>query len=240
MTASILRDQNIYVGGYNLTTQSNTVGLDYSVNGLPNTAFGDDTESEAAGLKTVTAQAEGFYQADPIDDALFNKISVPNTIFSICNGAQGERAFTFKSLLADYTPFGNSVGELARFKTGAKASKGGDLIRGVLLYKGTITADGESPSVQLPTIADGRKGYLALHMFNFDDAADDLSIEIRSDASDSFVGGDVLRATLNPTNAIGTLWQELTAPTTNTYWRAEFDVTGATPAYDIALIMGIQ
>src|SRR4051812_6912857 len=124
MPPTIYRDQAIWFDGYNLTTELNSIEVDYGVETEDNTTFGDDTRSMLGGLKTVTVQIEGFYDATPYDAALFTELGISDRVISFGVGsALGSIAYTFKCLLGDYSPLKGKVGDILGFSAGGKSTK---------------------------------------------------------------------------------------------------------------------
>jgi hypothetical protein len=255
MPATILKDQAIWFDAYNLTTRLNSIELDYGVETEDNTTFGDDTRSNLGGLKTVTAQIEGFYDANPYDAALFNDLGIANKVISFGTSATlGSVAFTFKSLLGDYSPIKGKVGDILGFSAGAKATKG-SLIRGVFMENAVAVTGSSGASVasfpllfstvsgttvsgtprQLGAVGSTQKLYAALHVTRITPGTS-LSINLKSDDNSGFtspvsVGGFPLM------NAIGSYWLEIPGPFTDTWWRGDCLINGEA---DYVLILGIQ
>lgn len=254
MPPTILKDQAIWFDAYNLTTRLNSVALDYGVETQDNTTFGDDTRSMLGGLKTVTAQIEGFYDATPTDGALFSNLGISNKVISVATGSGlGSIAYTFKSLLGDYSPLKGKVGDIIGFSAGGKSTKGplvrGTLMDNVLAVTGSGGVVASLPLLfnslpgttvlgtprQIGAVSSTKKLYASLHVTRLT-AGSSISVSIKSDDNSGFtspasVGGFPVLS------AVGSAWLEIAGPLTDTWWRGDCLINGEA---DYALILGIQ
>ena len=235
----LLRDQNIWFGAYDLTTTMNSVGIVAGRETLDKTVFTNQSRQYAPGLKTVTGQAGGFFEAVTYDQALYDALGVVDTPFSVADSAQtGAVAYSFKAMEGDYSPIKNSVGELLEFSAGAVGT--GDLIRGQLAMKGvTITADGNSTPFQLGALASGKKLYAVVHVTRKSGTNPTLDLLIKSDNAQGF-SSPLTRITVPQFTAIGTQWVELAGPVTDDWYRVDYDLGGTSPSFDFSVILAIQ
>ena len=230
----------LFAGGYNWSGDMNALALEYGADPLDDTLFGDSTRSNAGGLKTVRAAAEGLYQGGAaLDKIYYAAIGVSDTIFTICptTGAIGERAYFFKSLLSQYTPSAQ-LGELMQF--GVTAEGRGDLIGGTVLFpKTTVTGSSTSTAQELGLVGAGEYLYAALHVFSVS-AADTLDVIVQSD--EVAFGSPQTRITFAQNTAIGSEYATPVAGpiATDTYWRISYTVAGSDPSISFAVVLGIQ
>lgn len=239
MATQILKDQEFWFDGYQLTSMMNALALEYAAELQDNTVFGMDTRSRIGGLKTVAANHQGFVDASDRDALLFNKIGVKDTpmSFAASNGAEGDVAYSFLATQGEYSP-GASIGDIFAFSVSAEGS--GKLIRGTLMEKNTgISSTGAGTARQLGAISSSQRMYAALHILGVDDPADTLDVTIESDSSNSFSGGETTRITFNQAGAIGAQWIELGGAVTDTWWRVAYTIAGDTPAFDFVVVIGI-
>ena len=236
---TILRDQNILMGGYDLTTTANSVTVVGGRETQDVTVFTNQTRLYAAGLKTASIEAAGFYEADPYDAALFDELSLDaGTPFSVANGSSpGDSAYSLRSFLGDYKPFGNAVGDIAGYSAGAASS--GDLVRGTLMLKSTVSASGQSTARQLGAVASGKKLYAILHVFSVDGTTPTLDVIIRSD-NGSGMSSPITRVTFDQLIDIGAQWVELDGPVTDDWWDVDYTLGGTGPEFGFAVILAIQ
>ena len=104
MATVIYKDAKLFVGGYNLSADSNELGLDYSADMLDVTTFGDDTRIRAGGLDSATINGTGFWNGGTgnADDALFGLMGgdkVPLTVFAdgITEGVATDKGYAFQA-----------------------------------------------------------------------------------------------------------------------------------------------
>lgn len=239
MTNAINEAQRIWFHGYNLTTALNAVVLDYGVETQDNTTFTDSTRSMLGGLKTVTAQVEGFYEATPYDAALFGDIGIADRPFSVASsGTAGAAAYSFKCLEGDYSPLKNSVGDIIGFSAGAKATD--KLVRGTLMINaaGLTTSGNSGTARQLGAVGAGQKLYAILHATRMDGTSPTLDVTVKSDNAVGF-SSPLTKVTFTQMNAIGSQWAEVSGAITDDYWRVDYAVGGSSLNIDFAVILAI-
>jgi hypothetical protein len=128
MATVIYKDAKLFVGGYNLSADSNELGLDYSADMLDVTTFGDDTRIRTGGLDSATISGTGFWNGGTgnADDALFELMGgdkVPLTVFAdgITEGVATDKGYAFQAVVANYN-IGNTVGEMMTFDISAESA----------------------------------------------------------------------------------------------------------------------
>jgi len=233
----IIRDQELWFGGYRLTRTTNSMALEYGAETVETTVLGDDTRKYAGGLKTVTAQAEGLFTAAQPDAALFSAVGVANQPFTFgTDDTAGAVAFSFKSLLSQYTPLQNAVGDVIGYSLGAEAT--GDLIRGRLVLNAeALTASGSGSGVEMGATASGQTLYGVLHVLSAGTGTLDAVVE--SDADNTFAS-PTTRITFDQASAIGSQWKTAAGPITDTWFRVDYTIAGASPDFDAVVFLGIQ
>ena len=121
--ALIFRDAEIFFAGYDLTAQHNQVSLEYEAEALDETAFGDSTRKMRGGLKTARVTGGGYFKAATgnVDPVLFDSIDLTDAVFMLAPEAMTEGStstgfvYGMKSDLLNYSPMGQSVGEIQQF-----------------------------------------------------------------------------------------------------------------------------
>lgn len=234
----ILRDQKLWFDGFEFTGVMSAMALDYGAEVVDRTAFGSTTRQRLGGLKTVTAQHEGFFDADPFDEALFSRIGVADTpmSFAVDDAVEGSVAYSFLANLGEYSP-GAQVGEMYRFSVGAEAS--GSLIRGTLMHDAVRTTSANGTARQLGAVASGQTLYAALHVTAVSGTTPTLDVTVESDDLVGFAT-PTTRMTFAQKIAIGSQWLTLAGPVTDDWWRIAWSIGGGGPSFDFAVFLGIQ
>lgn len=240
MTNAINSAQKIWFHGYDLTTALNAIALDYEAETQDNTTFGDSSRSNLGGLKVVTAQIEGFYEATPYDAALFSNIGIADRPISFAtSNSAGVIAYSFKCLEGDYSPLKNGVGDIIGFSAGAKATD--KLVRGTLMINaaGIATSGNSGTPQQLGTVASDKKLYAILHATKVNGTSPTLDVTVKSDNASGF-SSPITRVTFDQLTDIGSQWVEVTGAITDDYWRIDYTVGGSSLDIDFAVILAIQ
>lgn len=233
----VLKNAKVFMGAYDLTGYSNNVALNYGVEALDDTTLGSDTRTQTAGLKTVSAGVDGFWDATP-DAGLQANVGVSDTPFSIVapEGTAGTVAYFFKCEQGTYT-LGGEVGSLLNF--GAEANARASLIRGKLVYHGTVTATGTSTPISFPTMAADETLWGAVHVFNAS-TGDTLDVTVESDTATGFTT-PVTQLTFTQVGASpSSEWQSATGAISDSYMRVNYTPGGVSPSYTFAVVLGIE
>ncbi len=241
MAEFVIKDGKVFLAGYDLSGDVNAAAIDYSADALDVTCLGDSTHIRIGGIKTVTAQVEGYYDGTDNDQQLFSRIGTADVPLTICpqDANEGSRAYTFKTMVASYSP-GGSLGEAMTFSVSGEAT-GYELVQGVVLLNGTKTVTGNGTGQLLTAVTATQQLFAALHITAVGDAAAALVVKIQSDDNSGFTT-PVDRITFTSANAIGAQWATpVNGPITDTYWRAVWTITGGTtPSFTFIVPMGIQ
>lgn len=239
MSKQILRDQSIYLGGYDLTGRSNALTLDYSAEMQDATTFGQSSHIRLGGLTMAAAQVAGFMDIDTTDAFQFSNIGVQDTPFSF--GAKGDTvgddAFTLLAAEGDIK-IGAAVGDICAFDAGMQST--GKLIKGKILLNSksaAITSTGAGTAQQLGAVASGKRIYIAAHVLNAGTGS--ATIKLQSDSTNAFSGAQTDRITLTAATSIGAQMSSVAGAITDTYWRVAYTISGASPSFKLVVIVGI-
>lgn len=118
MATFVLTDAVITIGGTDLSDHGNQVSITYEAETQDDTVFGDDTRSNAGGLKNWSMDIEFLqdFAASEVDATLFPLVGTAVTVAvratSDAVGATNP-SYTGTGLIQSYSPFGNSVGDQA-------------------------------------------------------------------------------------------------------------------------------
>jgi len=240
MPAETISDAKLFFGGYDLSGSMNEVAAGYGAELEKTPVFGDTGMRRLAGIPDGAVQANGYW--DPtLDGALHAKIGLTNEPFSVIPGgnAEGNRGFTFLAASGEYD-HGGPVGKAFPFSVGASLSGGEAVIRATLMHRAVKTATFNGTGQQLGAISATQKLYGALHVFTADGTTPTLDVIVESDDNAGFTTA-VTRMTFAQKIAIGSEWPTaISGAITDDYWRIVATLTGASPSFDFAVVLGIQ
>lgn len=241
---AILRSLTTWVGGYDLTGDSNSGALDLDHEVFDNTVFqpvgSGGARARQCGLEDVTATQSGFWAtgAGSIDENAFSSLGTADVPFTISpDGAEGSVAYLLRTGQYKYSLLG-AHGQPAPFSLDFRGTNGETSVaRGqVTKAKGAVSATGATGTgVQLGAVSAGQYLYAGLHTFT---AGATLTAVIESAASNTFAGATT-RITLGPVTAAGGTWgTRLAGPVTDTWYRLR--VTAITGTFTIAAAVGVR
>lgn len=236
MSTSIVNDALLIVDDFDISGQSNTVGLDYEAESHDETVFGDDTRKNKGGLDTVGISAEGFFDPD-MDSDLFSDIGVQDKLLTVAIGkAVGDVAYNCRVLVGSYTPLDAAVGELASYTLEASASN--TMQRGQILFKNdAVTATGSGSTLNAGAAATSITAIL--HVYSASGTTPTLDVDIESDSSDDFTGLETTQISF--TQATGRTAERKTAgSTSDTWWRISYTIGGSSPSFGFAVVLILQ
>ena len=238
MTTEVLKNCKLWLDGYSLSGYLNAIAIEYGAEMLDATTFGNDTKINAGGIKTVTAQHEGYWDSEP-DGALFGMIGVSDKPMTACpqTGVVGDVAYFFLSNLAEYSP-GAAHGELFSFSVSAEST--GKLVRGEILINGSaLAASGNGTARQLGAASSAQKLYAALHVTAVDGTLPTLDVVVQSDDAEAFTTATD-RITFTQATDIGSEFKELAGAITDTWYRISYAIAGTSPQFTFAVAVGIR
>lgn len=240
MATSIYKNVKAYLGGRDISGDLNKVALSYGAELQDDTVFGDTTRSNKAGLKTIGAALEGFVQSDgtdAIEDIIWDKFATADEVLTISpeSGAAAEVAFSFKSVLANYSP-GGQVGDLYAFSVDANGT--GTIYRGTIMETGakTVTADGTAR--ELGAVSSTQKLYASLHVIAASGTTPTLDVVIQSDDAQGFLSA-TNRITFAQMTTIGAQLLTADGAITDTWYRAVMTLGGTSPSFTVVIVVGI-
>lgn len=242
MATLTLTDSKLYVAGFDVSGDMSALSLAYSADALDATTFGNATRISTAGLKSIVAQHEGFWNSDgtdQADDVFFSRIGTQNVPVSICpaTGADGEPAYIFRAIHSAYNPSG-SIGEMLRFSVNMEGSDGVPLVRATVLQPaGAETATDVGTGRELGAVSATQSLYGALHVLSAS-ASDTLDVVVESDADNTFASATT-RLTFAQMAAIGSDWQTAAGAIADTWYRVSFTIGGASPSFSFVVTVGI-
>lgn len=236
--SSVLRDQRLFIGGLNLSCQSNSVALDVEAEELDRTALCDTARRRMGGLKDGSIGSAGFFDAASNDAALAAMTGMAGLPVGVTapDAAEGGKAYAMRVLQGQYTPVAGSVGDLAEFRLEALGD--GPLVMGKLALLRDVTASGTGPVIQLPTVQAGRRLYAAMFVHELSAGAE-LDLLVRSASSEAF-SSPTTRISVEGVDEVSGLWREWSGDSSHAWFRPSWTLTGAEAEASIAIILAVQ
>lgn len=241
MAPVVLTDCVAWVGGYDFTTDTNSLTVDLSVDEQDSTTFGNSGwKGRVGGLKDVSTDLKGLWQSATLlapDPQAFTDLGLADLAqtYAIAS-TEGSVAYFYQGLELSYDLFG-SVGELAPFSVKSSASNYVGAIRGqVSPAKGNVSATGGlGTGLNLGAVGATQYLYGIFHVLGTPGTT--ISGKLESATAGSFAGA-TQRATFGPLTTAGATWVTRTAGAiTDTWFR--FNVTAVTGTFSIAGAIGI-
>lgn len=157
MTEQVLKNCKLFVGGYNLTGDMNSLTLNYSADILDKTVFGSTFRQRKAGLLDTEITCAGFWNSSEgssgvsyskVDPVAFNKTGSSDELISVLPEGTGigNIAWFGKGFAREYGITGN-VGEMLGFTFAAVGD--GNMNRGKVLLQGGLTSESTQAIINL-------------------------------------------------------------------------------------------
>ncbi len=245
MAATVLKDVRLLVGGYEVTSDHNTVALNMLRPPVPKPSFGIDSNVYLPGLVKADYSLDGWFDSGgsankQIDDIKFAQIdgSTSNVLTIVApDGAVDAVAYSFESIDSAYAPFGGSIGDIAAFNVSGSST--GDVLRGIVIEAGTTARSATVTTAEytLGDIVAGEILYASLHVIATT-GSPTLNVVIQSDELTGFAD-PTPHITFPEASAIGDGFLSSTTTTTDTLWRA-VATYGGTGTITYLIAFGIQ
>lgn len=241
MGAQVLTDALVLVNGADFSGQSNKVDVSGEVEALDATTFVSAGWKEvAAGLGSHEWSVEGFWAAGDYvkpDDRLWADLGVRAAWSASAAAAEGSVAY-LGSVMSGSFKVGGDVGSLAPFTAAGKGS--GPVSRGMLLCSpGTArTATGQTTGRQMGAVGAAQTLFGALHVCSVAGSTPSVAVKIQSSATQG--GSYTDRLTFFPADAQGSQLLSSPGAVTDTWWRAQFTISGDSPSFLLAVAAGVK
>ena len=241
MPTEVLKDVKIYYEELDLSGQSNEGALEYEVEPLDDTVFGDTTRSAKGGLLSCSMVVSGFVDLDEAgqDERLFAELNTQGEVMSIIFQGEAENnvGYMFQPLLHQYDLTGE-LGTLFAFEIEA-TNRGAKLIRATMLgAELTATANGTSTARQLGAVTASQRVYAAIHVLSVSGSSPTLNVLLRSDDS-SGMGTPTTQITFSEATAAISQFLSAAGAIDDDWWDISFTITGGSPSFRFVVIVGI-
>jgi hypothetical protein len=119
MAVIVLKDAFVSVGGVELSTRTNSVTLNYEIDSVETTSFGDTGHKFIGGLQNVSCEVslQQDYAASNVEATLYPLVGTTTTVIvkpvNTTTSATNPAYTLTGTYLAAHTPVAGAVGELA-------------------------------------------------------------------------------------------------------------------------------
>lgn len=248
-TPMVLTGCRIFVGGYDLTGDSNKVEVSGEVEEKEVTTFLPSTDPNVGwkkvigGLGSAKILGGGNWGAGPnggIDDLAFAALgtTAPHSVYPV-DANEGSLGYFTNTLVKSYQFFG-SVGDVASWTVDDESAW--PLVRGASLEApGTARSSSSSgTAVQLGAVPAGKYMYAALHVLSVSGTGGPtLAVKVQSDNGSGF-STPADQITFITAGAIGGQIARVAGPITDDWWRVNFTITGVGPSFLFVVTAGIS
>lgn len=237
----ILKNVRSWVGGYDLTTDSNQVGLDLDHEVQDDTRYqpvgSGGARARLCGLEDVSASFAGFHGSAVDANAFAGWNGGLEEPWSLSwDGLEGSPAYIMRGGRFKYG-LGGQVGANHPISLDAKGTNGEMAVARGLITKtaGTVAAIGATGTgQQLGAVGAGQYLYCALHVFS---VGTTITAVLESAPSNAF-GANTTRLTFGPITTVGGTMLRVAGPITDTWYRLR--VTAITGSFSIAAVPAIK
>lgn len=244
MAVNVQTNVRLFAGGADLTSRSNKVEINAEVETKDSTNYGSAGWKEViGGLADSTLTGEGQWEAGDlgkVDDQAWAAMGAVNGYTSCPDGAVvGGVAWLIKALEASYK-LGGQVGEVAPWATSVKGTW--PVARGVVLHPpGTArTTTGTGTATEITAVAANQFLYATLHVLSIaGTGTPTVTVKIQSSVDNTFASPtDVI--TFTGATAIGGQISRAAGAITDTWFRAQWTISGSTPSMLFIASAGVK
>lgn len=232
-----LMDARIYLDGFDLSGDSNSVNLNLGTRAVPDVTFGDTVETSLPGVRHWAFGCAGLldYTNDAIDEVLHGKWNRTGSILTLSpDGTDGNPAYFGQGFQSE---FGRpqQVGDAAKWSLGGAAT--GLLVKGSIIHtKASRAATGNGSAFQLGALSSSQTLYAVLQVFTATGTT--LDVKVQSDDNSGFTSATDRITFTQVTTSIGAQISSVAGAITDDYWRIVYTIAGGGP-YVLAVAAGI-
>jgi hypothetical protein len=249
MTAHVLLDSRLFVGGADLSGSGNKIDLseEYEAKPVTNWRSGGAVEyPDRAGLSKLAINASGQWEAGNgsfPDDALWASRRAKQPWSMSASGesdlAPGNLMWLSRMLRTKATRFG-ALGEVAAWSADAVGTW--PLVRGLSMHASGVarTANGFGGVAQLGAVTAGRHVYANLHVLSVAGTnSPTLTVSFESSVDDEF-NAPTTRGSFAAATTAGGQAIRVAGPITDQWWQLTWTITGTNPSFLFLVSMGIE
>jgi len=242
MANFVLTDGRLFLGGYDLSSHTQSMTLDLTSDDVDVTPINSGGfRSKIAGLADASLSANGFFEAgDDKPDALLG-VSVGSEIIGTVSptSSAGDIAYFLKSRQFSYN-IGGAIGDVMPFSI-SNSNSSDRAVRGTIMVddSANLTASGNSTGRQLGAVSAAKSVYVAAHVVSVSGTSTPtLTVKVQSDDNPSFTSATD-RITLTNFTAAGAQYSKLAGAVTDDYWRINYTLSGTSPSFKCFITVGI-
>lgn len=239
-TQPVLTDAVIWAHKYDLTGDVNQVAVECEADEVDGTNFGSGGWKEVvSGIKSTSAKINGFLDTTTIEPAFESFFAAGQTLLTVApDGNQSTVAYFARNLESKRMLPGGKVGDLAAIQGDFSGDSEEGLLRGkIICVKTTSGSSSNVTGVSLGAASSTQTIYSALHVFSASGSTPSLTVKLRSSST---LGGTYTdRITHSAFASAGSELASLAGAVTDTYWRADWTISGSTPSFTFALVAAI-
>lgn len=240
----VLKDSQIWYGGYDLTSTASEVSIESSVATVAVTTFGDGGNvANIAGIADSSASVMTFIDPAISEPAITGGLGTVDLLTVSAfptNGVlvAGDQCYAMRGFLkSDKQPI--KVGDAARIDASLVGAQSEGILRGsILVPSSAISATGNGAVVNLGAQSATQLAYLGIHVFAITGDRT-VTIKLQSAAAVGF-SSPTDRITTGVLSAAGSTFATSSTATTNAYWRATYTIGGTTGAVSLGIFAAVQ
>jgi hypothetical protein len=224
MSETVFKNAKVYLDGFDISGQTNSVTLNQGVDLLDRTALSHTSRRRKPGLKDVSVSLSGFWDSTNTDKEMFSDIGTTGvvSIMPTSNaGAINSLSFFTANINGEYSPSG-SIGDLYGFTFAGNGQ--GELARGLVFKNAALSTASPSTILNLGVVKSGIKDHFAIHVINDGTSTGaNINIEVAASTDVLFGGSPSTLFSVNVTSAnVGNaIYTSTNTPSTaHLYYRA--------------------
>lgn len=242
MATFVLTDGRLFLGGYDLSSHTQSMTLDLTTDDVDVTPINSSGfRSRVAGLTDANLTANGFFEAgDGKPDALLGVSSGSELIGTLsATSSAGDTAYFLKSRNFSYQ-IGGAIGDAMPFSIN-NSNSSDRAVRGTIMVddSANLESSGNSTGRQLGAVTASQSLFVAAHVVSVSGTSTPtLSLKVQSDDNSSFTSATD-RITLTDFTAIGAQYSKLAGAITDDYFRINYTISGTNPSFKCFITVGV-
>jgi hypothetical protein len=245
----VLSNATIFYNTYDVSGTANTIDTQITVADKDTTTFGSgNAMTRTGGLIDASGTVDGYaeYGSALTDETFWNGLGTNTHVFTVTTtGTQGDPAVFFQSLLKNYHPIKGQVGDVAGYHAEFVNGLLHQPVNGKLLLAKTTLSSAATTTgtiTNLGATSSTQRVRAALHVFSAGGSGSPtLDVKIQSAALVGFGSQtDRFTFTQTTTTANDQYPAAVSGAITDQFWRVSVTTGGTTPAYTLAVVLGIQ
>ena len=238
MATFVQTNVGLYWGGYSLASSFNAIAMNMGNSPQDDTVYGDAFVSNASGLSSVNAEAEGFWQSTT-DSVLHAGLAInaADTVLSVTPVDQvaGSPSIFSKVTTSTYNPISEgTVGSMMGFSLSAEGRGEKSVTGEILVVPATYSSSSETATnASIGAVSATQSVYSALHV-----TAASGTLDVIVESAPSNWSSESTRITHTQFSGVGAEMKSTAGAITDAYWRVKWTVSGG-GSFDFICSLGI-